>query len=50
MADTPPISLDQLVPPPLKDENFSAEFTSWLSVTVDTLNQVIQNIQNQLNA
>lgn len=46
----PPISLERLVPAPLKDENFSAEFSSWLSVTIDTLNEVIQVIQDQLNA
>lgn len=50
MALTPPISLDRLVPAPIKDENFSAAFNSWLSVTIDTLNEVIAAIETQLNA
>jgi len=49
MALDPPINLDKVSPAPLKDENFSAEFISWLSVTVDTLNETIQKIQDQLN-
>lgn len=50
MALDPPIVLEKISPAPLKDENFSAEFASWLSVTVDALNEVIEKIQDQLNA
>lgn len=49
MARIPPISLQRIDAPPLKDENFSADFSSWLSVTVDTLNEVIAAIETVLN-
>ena len=47
MAD--PIRLERISPAPLKDENFSAAFNSWLSVTVDSLNEIIAAIEKALN-
>ena len=34
---------------PLADDDFSFSFNSWVSVMVDTLNEGLLNIQNQLN-
>lgn len=41
--------LDRIDSAPLADDNFSFTFNSWVSVTVDTLNENISDIQNQFN-
>ena len=44
-----PVILQRIDPVPLQTENFSDEFKSWLSVTVDALNETIQTIETALN-
>lgn len=41
--------LDRIDSAPLADDDFSFTFNSWISVTVDTLNENISDIQNQFN-
>lgn len=41
--------LDRIDSVPLEDDEFSFSFNSWVSVTVDTLNEDIQDIQDQFN-
>lgn len=43
------IFLDRIDSVPLYDDEFSFNFSSWLSVLVDTLNETIVELQNQLN-
>lgn len=45
----PPVFLDRIDNVPLDDDEFSFSFNSWLAVTVDTLNEIIVDIQNQFN-
>ena len=40
------IFLDRIDSVPLQDEEFSFEFNSWLSITVDALNENLSDIQN----
>lgn len=41
--------LDKIDSAPLADDNFSFSFNSWVSNTVDALNETILDIQNQFN-
>ena len=41
--------LDRIDPAPLDDDNFSFTFNSWVSNTVDVLNEDLSDIQNQFN-
>ncbi len=43
------VNLDRVDSVILDAELFSSEFNSWLSVLVDSLNETIQEIQNQFN-
>lgn len=45
----PVIFLDRVDAAPLANDDFSFEFNSWVANTVDVLNEVIIDIQNQLN-
>jgi len=41
--------LDKIDSAPLADDDFSFSFNSWVSNTVDALNETILDIQNQFN-
>jgi hypothetical protein len=43
------VFLDRIDAAPLADDDFSFSFDSWISVTIDTLNEIIIDIQNQFN-
>jgi hypothetical protein len=43
------IFLDKIDAAPIADSNFSFDFNQWIAVLVDTLNEVITDIQNQFN-
>jgi hypothetical protein len=43
------IFLDRIDAAPLADDDFSFSFNSWVSNIVDTLNESLNTIQNQLN-
>lgn len=40
--------LEKMTPAPLEADRFSDEFTSWLALLVDTLNETIGKIQSSL--
>jgi hypothetical protein len=44
-----PLFLDRIDAAPLQDDDFSFSFNSWVSTTVDSLNEIIIDIQNQFN-
>ena len=41
--------LDRVDAAPLQNEDFSVPFNAWVANTVDSLNEIITNIQNALN-
>jgi hypothetical protein len=43
------IFLDRINSAPLDDDDFSFTFNSWISNTVDSLNEIIANIESQIN-
>jgi hypothetical protein len=43
------VFLDRIDACPLDNDDFSYPFNAWCANTVDTLNEIIENIQNQLN-
>lgn len=43
------IFLDRVDAAPLSNDKFSFEFNSWTSNTIDVLNEVIIDVQDQLN-
>ena len=43
------IFLDRIDSVPLQNDNFSPDFDSWLSILVDTMNETLKEIQDQLN-
>jgi hypothetical protein len=43
------ISLDKVNAAPISDSTFPFDFNQWLAVLVDTLNEVIGDIQSQFN-
>lgn len=45
----PVIFLDRVDAAPLANDDFSFEFNSWAANTIDVLNEVIIDIQDQLN-
>lgn len=44
------LALDKIDSAPVRDDEFVFEFTQWLSVLVDTLNEVINDIQGAINS
>lgn len=44
------LALDRIDSVPVRDNEFDFEFTQWLSVLVDTLNEVISDIQGGINS
>lgn len=44
-----PVFLDRVDSAPLQDDDFSFSFNSWISVTIDALNETILDIQDQFN-
>lgn len=43
------IFLDRIDSVPLEDDNFSQDYTSWVSVFVDTYNETIEDVQELFN-
>jgi hypothetical protein len=43
------IFIEKIDSAPLDDDDFSFSYNSWLSNTVDTLNEVLARIESQLN-
>jgi len=43
------VALDRITPAPIQSEQFTTEFKMWLSVTVDSLNEIIEQIERALN-
>lgn len=43
------VFLEKIDAAPLADDDFSFSFNSWIAVMIDTLNEDLSNIQNQLN-
>lgn len=43
------IILERIDPVPLEADNFSVEFSSWLSVLSDSLNALIQQLEDYIN-
>lgn len=43
------IILERIDPVPLEADNFSVEFSSWLSVLSDSLNALIQQLEEYIN-
>lgn len=44
-----PLFLDKVDAAPLANSNFPFDFNQWVAVLVDTLNEVIQDVQDSLN-
>ena len=44
-----PLFLDKIDAAPLSNTNFTFEYNSWVAVLVDTLNEIIQDIQDAFN-
>ena len=44
-----PVFLDRIDAVPLEDDSFSVSFNSWTMVLVDTINESLTTIQNNLN-
>lgn len=44
-----PLFLDKVDAAPLSNSNFPFDFNQWVAVLVDTLNEVIQDVQDSLN-
>lgn len=42
--------LDRVDTVPLSDKSFDSQFSQWLSVLVDTLNEIITDIQNSISS
>jgi hypothetical protein len=45
----PIVFIDRIDAAPLDNDEFSYPFNAWCANTVDTLNEIAENIQNQLN-
>lgn len=43
------IFLDRIDSAPLNSDEFSFEFTSWVAVLVDTMNETLEDVQDRLN-
>lgn len=43
------VFLEKMTPAPLEADRFSDEFTSWLALLIDTLNESIGKVQSSLN-
>jgi hypothetical protein len=43
------ITLERIDSVPLQSDNFSTEFSSWLSILCDSLNEVIQQLEDYIN-
>lgn len=43
------VFLERVNSAPLSNSGFTFEFNSWVSILVDTLNEVIANIQDEIN-